>query len=140
MKEYGNVLLTGDEKEELGILVFDVAGSPCIIYCRDGDVVAKFVAVTAAANEKWKTDPTEEMLAVIAEGSGLDLEATRSAISTMKFPSIEEQLSEKWLGGNVATFMKGVADVFVVAGSIEKALDSYENAVNTGPLQAAKDM
>ena len=140
MKEYGNVLLNGDEKEELGILVFDVTSSPASFIAENGDVVAKFVAITAAANEKWKTDPTDEMLAVIAEGSGQDLEAARSAISTMKFPSIEEQLSEKWLGGNAAKFMKGVADVFVEAGSIESALDSYENAVNTGPLQAAKDM
>ncbi len=140
MKEYGNVLLNGDEKEELGILVFDVTSSPASFIAENGDVVAKFVAITAAANEKWKTDPTDEMLAVIAEGSGQDLEAARSAISTMKFPSIEEQLSEKWLGSNAAKFMKGVADVFVEAGSIESALDSYENAVNTGPLQAAKDM
>jgi hypothetical protein len=34
--------------------------------------------------------------------------------------------------------MKGVADVFVEAGSIDAALDTYENAVNTGPLQAAQ--
>ncbi len=140
MREYGNVLLSGDEKEELGILVFDVTSSPASFIAENGDVVAKFVSVTATANEKWKTSPTEEMLAVIAEGSGMDLEAARSAISTMKFPSIDEQLSEKWFGGNAATFMKGVADVFVEAGSIETALDSYENAVNTGPLQSAQDM
>jgi hypothetical protein len=34
--------------------------------------------------------------------------------------------------------MKGVADVFVEAGSIDAALDTYENAVNTGPLQASQ--
>ena len=140
MREYGNTLLSGDDKEELGILVFDVTSSPASFIAENGDLVAKFVSVTAAANEEWKTSPTEEMLAVIAEGAGMDLEAARSAISTMKFPSIEEQLSEKWFGGNAATFMKGVADVFVEAGSIESALDSYENAVNTGPLQAAQDM
>ena len=58
----------------------------------------------------------------------------------MKFPSVEDQLSDGWLGGNAATFMKGVADVFVDAGSIDSALDSYEDAVNTGPLKAASDM
>ena len=55
----------------------------------------------------------------------------------MKFPSREDQLSKKWLGGNVAPFMKGVADVFVTAGSIDAALDSYEGAVNAAPLTAA---
>ena len=78
------------------------------------------------------------MLAVIAKEAGMDLDAAKSAIATMKFPSRDEQLSKKWLGGNAQTFMKGVADVFVEAGSIDKALDSYENAVNAEPLAAAK--
>ena len=80
------------------------------------------------------------MLALIAEQSGMDVEAARSSISTFEFPSVEEQLSEAWLGGNAANFMKGVADVFVEAGSIDSALDSYEDAVNTGPLTAAGSM
>lgn len=138
MKEYGNVLLTGDEKEELGILVFDVTSAPASFVAENGDVVSKFLAVTAAANEEWNTNPTDEMLAVIAEQAGMDMEAAKASIATMKFPGVDEQLSEAWLGGNAATFMKGVADVFVEAGSIDKALDSYEDAVNTAPLAATQ--
>lgn len=140
MKEYGNVLLTGAEKEELGILVFDVTSAPADFIAESGDVVAKFLKVTADANAEWNSNPSDEMLAVIAEQSGMDLDAARSAISTMKFPSIEEQLSSKWFGGAAAPFMKGVADVFVEAGSIDSALDSYEGAINTGPLEAASNM
>ena len=33
--------------------------------------------------------------------------------------------------------MKGVADVFVEAGSIDAALDTYEDNVNIGPLRQA---
>ncbi|MGC3941001.1 ABC transporter substrate-binding protein [Roseobacter sp. EG26] len=137
MKEYGNVLLTGDEKEALGILVFDVTSAPASFVAENGDVVAKFLKVTADANTEWNSNPSDEMLAVIAEQAGMDLDAAKAAISTMKFPSVEDQLSETWLGGNAATFMKGVADVFVEAGSIDSALDSYEDAVNIGPLSAA---
>ena len=140
MKEHGNVLLTGDEKEALGILVFDVTSAPAPFIAENGDVVAKFLAVTAAANAEWAANPSDEMLAVIAEQAGMDLDGARSAIATMKFPTIEEQLSDAWLGANAATFMKGVADVFVEAGSIEGSLDSYEGAVNTGPLTAAGSM
>ncbi|MCC1491717.1 ABC transporter substrate-binding protein [Cognatishimia sp. F0-27] len=140
MKEYGNVLLTGAEKEELGILVFDVTSAPADFIAENGDVVAKFLKVTADANDAWNSNPTDEMLAVIAEQSGMDLDAARSAISTMKFPSIDEQLSERWFGGAAAPFMKGVADVFVAAGSIDSALDSYDGAINTGPLEAAQGM
>ena len=138
MKEHGNVLLTGDEKQELGILVFDVTSAPAAFIAENGDLMSTFVGVTAAANEEWAKNPSDEVLQVIAEGSGQDLEAARSALSTMKFPTIDEQLSETWFGGNAAEFMKGVADVFVEAGSIDSALDSYADAVNVGPLQGAQ--
>ena len=135
MKEYGNVLLTGAEKEELGILVFDVTSAPASFIAENGDIVATFLKVTAEANAAWAESQSEEMLALIAQQSGMDLEPTRDFIATMKFPTVEEQLSEKWLTGNAATFMKGVAEVFVASGSIDSALDSYEGAINTGPLQ-----
>jgi taurine transport system substrate-binding protein len=77
------------------------------------------------------------MLAIIAKESGMDLADAEKAIATMSFPSVEDQLSEKWLGGGVQTFMKGVADVFVEAKSIDKALPSYDAAVNVEPLTAA---
>jgi taurine transport system substrate-binding protein len=38
MKEYGNVLLTGAEKEELGILVFDVTSVPAAYAAENGEV------------------------------------------------------------------------------------------------------
>lgn len=140
MKEYGEVLLSGSEKEDLGILVFDVTSAPADYIAENGDVVAKFLKVTADANAAWAANPSDEMLAVIAEQSGMDVDSAKGAISTMKFPSIEEQLSSKWFGGAASPFMKGVADVFVGAGSIDSALDSYDGAINTGPLEAASKM
>ena len=138
MREHGNVLLTGAEKEELGILVFDVTSAPADFVAENPDLVAQFLAVTAEANAKWNAGQPEDMLAVIAQESGMDLEATRSSIGTMTFPSVSDQLSDKWLTGAVPVFMKGVADVFVEAGSIDSALDTYQNAVNAGPLAAAQ--
>ncbi len=140
MKEYGNILLTGAEKTELGILVFDVTSAPASYIAENGDTVAKFLKVTADANAEWKANQSDEMLAVIAEQSGMDVEAAKSSIAGFVFPSIEEQLSAAWFGGNAAPFMKGVADVFVDAGSIDSALGDYAGTVNTGPLEAAKDM
>lgn len=140
MKEHGNVLLTGAEKEELGILVFDVTSAPANFVAENPDLVAKFLSITADANAEWNANHSDEMLAVVAAEAGMDLEAARNAVATMKFPSVDEQLSATWLGGNAQTFMKGVADVFVAAGSIDGALDSYEDAVNAGPLTAAKGM
>jgi taurine transport system substrate-binding protein len=140
MKEYGNVLLTGAEKEALGILVFDVTTVPAAYAAENGGELAKFLKVTADANADYAADPTDAKLTIIAEQAGMDFAAAKSAISTMKFPTVADQLSTTWLGGNAATFMKGVADVFVTAGSIDAALDNYEGSVNTGPLTAASKM
>ncbi|MGR3563074.1 MAG: taurine ABC transporter substrate-binding protein [Heliomarina sp.] len=141
MKEHGNVLLTGAEKEELGILVFDVTSAPAGWVAENSDVAAKFLKVTAEANAMWADEANHaEMLPVIAKDAGMDEEATMETISTFVFPTVDDQLKAKWLGGGAQEFMKGVAQVFVEAGSIDAAKDSYENAVNTGPLQAAHGM
>ncbi len=133
--EHGNVLLTGDEKTELGILVFDVTSGPAGWVAENPDMAAKFLEVTANANAMWADEANHaKMLPVIAKDAGMDEDATASTMATFTFPTVEEQLSDAWLGGNAQTFMKGVAEVFVGAGSIDKSLDSYEGAVNTSPL------
>lgn len=139
--EHGNVLLTGDEKTELGILVFDVTSGPADWVAENSDMVAKFLKVTADANAMWADEANHaEMLPLIAKDAGMDEEATMSTLSTFTFPTVDEQLGDAWLGGTAQTYMKEVADVFVGAGDIDAALDSYEAAVNTGPLMDAKGM
>ncbi len=141
MLEHGNVLLTGAEKEAIGILVFDVTSAPAGWVAENADVAAKFLAVTAEANAMWADEANHAMmLPVIAKDAGMDEDATMATISTFIFPTVPDQLTDKWLGGGAQSFMKGVADVFVNAGSIGGALESYDNAVNAGPLQSASDM
>ncbi|MGR3467917.1 MAG: taurine ABC transporter substrate-binding protein [Shimia sp.] len=140
MKEDGNVLLTGAEKEALGILVFDVTSAPADFVAENPDVVAQFLQVTADANARWADGNPAEMLAAIAEDAGMSEEAAAASLSTFTFPTVEQQLSEAWLGGNAQEFMKGVADVFVSAGSIDAAKDSYEDNVETGPLATLTSM
>lgn len=138
MTESGNTLLTGAEKEALGILVFDVTSAPSAFVAENPDVVSKFLAVTAKANADWANGNPADMLAAIAKDAGMSEEDTASTMSTFEFPTVEEQLSGKWLGGGAQQFMKGVADVFVEAESIDAAKDSYEDNVNAGPLGDVK--
>ncbi|NDV99802.1 ABC transporter substrate-binding protein [Salipiger sp. PrR002] len=141
MLEHGNVLLTGTEKEDLGILVFDVTSGPASWVAENSDLVASFLKVTAEANAMWADEANHaEMLPVIAKDAGMDEDATAETLATFVFPTAEEQLSDKWLGSGAAEFMKGVADVFVEAGSIDASLDSYAEHVNTGPLSSAGSM
>ena len=137
MTEHGNVLLTGAEKEELGILVFDVTSAPASFVAENPEMVEAFLKVTADANAMWADKANQaKMLPVIAKDAGMDDDATASTMATFEFPTVADQLGAKWLGGGAQAFMKGVADVFVEAGSIDGALDTYENAVNIDALKA----
>lgn len=137
MVEHGNVLLTGAEKEELGILVFDGISVPADFAAEDSEMLTKFLKVTAEANAMWnKGENKDEMIEVIAKDAGMDVDATAATLATFTFPNVEEKLSDKWMGGNVQTFMLGVADVFQEAGSIPQALDSYVDTVDSSYLAA----
>lgn len=135
MMEHGDVLLTGPEKAELGILVFDVTSAPRSFVEEDPDLVAKFVEVTAQANAEWRDTQSEDMLSVIAQQSGMTADAARAAMARFEFPAVDEQLSDAWLGAMAADFMKDMADAFLAAGYVDAALPSYEDIVNTGPLR-----
>lgn len=139
--ETGNVLLTGKEKEAAGILEFDGITAPSKFTAEHSDVVTKFLKVTADANGMWSEGSKKsEMLPVIAKDAGLDEKAAADSLATFEFPTIEEKLSAKWLGGGVQTYLKGVADVFAKTGNIPKVLPSYDAAVNAEPLKAAGAM
>ena len=99
MKESGNILLTGAEKQELGILVFDVTTGPASYIAENGDVVAQFVKVTSDANAEWNANHSEEMLAVIAQQSGMDIEATRSSMLALNFQPLTNNCQKHgWAG------------------------------------------
>ncbi|MEL6291037.1 MAG: ABC transporter substrate-binding protein, partial [Pseudomonadota bacterium] len=112
MKQHGNILLTGAEKEKLGIQVFDVTSVPAGFAKEQSELLAKFVKVTADMNKKFLTD-SEEMLPVIAKDAGMKLDAAKSTLAGFKFPTRDEQLSGEWLGGGTQKFLKEVADFFV---------------------------
>ena len=71
MLESGNILLTGAEKEEIGILVYDVTSGPADFVAENSDLVAKFLKVTADANAQWAGGDMA-MLPVIAKDAGMD--------------------------------------------------------------------
>lgn len=139
MVEYGNILLTGAEKSALGINVFDVTSVPAEFAAENGELLAKFVKVTADMNAMWETN-SAEMLPVIAKDAGMDEEATAATMATFNFPTLDDQLSGAWLGGGTQTFLKEVADFFVEQGNIPAARDTYESAVDASFLDSAKSM
>ena len=142
MKEHGNTLLTGAEKDAIGISVYDVTSVPASFAAEHGDILAKFLKVTADMNAKWAKGgaDAEEMLPVIAKDAGMDEAATRETMAGFQFPTVGDQLSDKWLGGGTQAFLKGVGDFFKAQGNIPASRDTYDGAVNTAALSAASQM
>ncbi len=137
MKEHGNVLLTGSEKEALGIKVFDATVTPSAFGEEHPELVSKFLAVTAQMNSQYKAEPSK-MLPVIAKAAGMSEEAALASLNAFTFPSRDTQLSKAWLDGGLQSYLKEVADFFVAQGTLKKALASYDDAVNISYLKAAK--
>lgn len=140
MQEHGNVLMTGTEKEAIGIQIFDATTVSAEWAKENADLLAKFLKVTADMNAKFAADGSDEMLPLIAKAAGMDEEATKKAMTTFTFPTVEEQLNEKLLGGGIQKFLKEVADFFVAQGTLPKARDSYDGAVNASYLEGASKM
>ncbi|MEM8539811.1 MAG: ABC transporter substrate-binding protein, partial [Pseudomonadota bacterium] len=76
MKEHGNTLLTGAEKEELGIQVFDATTVSTQWAKENSETLAKFLKVTADMNAKFAGESMEMMLPVVAKAAGMDADAT----------------------------------------------------------------
>ncbi|AXQ95722.1 ABC transporter substrate-binding protein [Cereibacter azotoformans] len=136
MKEHGNVLLTGAEKEAIGIKIFDVVSTTAVFANEQPELTSRFLKVINDANDAWKADP-ESLLPVIAKDSGLDEQAAKDNLATFTLLPIDEKLGPDWLGGGVQTYLKEVADFFVSTGNIPQALPSYDAVVKPEFLAAA---
>ena len=133
MKEVGSVLMTAAEQEAIGIRVFDVV-SVTESFAKDHpDLLRKFMEVTDRANAAYAADPGryEE---TISKAAGMDLGDTRNMLGMFSFPSAADQKSAAWMGGTVQAFTKEVADFFVQQGQLDRALDSYDSAVDASFL------
>ena len=140
MKQHGNVLMSGAEKEKLGIQVFDATTVSRQWAQENPQLVEKFLKVTADMNKKFNGPDKEKMLPVIAKASGMSIKAVKQTLQGFHFPTIQQQLSKKWLEGGTQQFLKQVADFFVQQGTIPKARKHYNDAVDASYLQAAEKL
>lgn len=134
MKEVGKPLMTGAEQEKIGINTFDIITVTDSFAKDHPDQVKKFLAVTNAANAAYLAKP-DDTYEIVAKAAGMDVPATRTTMKNFGFPSVADQLGPNWLGGGVQAATKGVAEVMVAAGGMEKALDDYSKFVDPGFLK-----
>ncbi len=134
MREVGKPLLTGAEQEAAGINTFDIVSVTDSFASEHPDLVRKFMAVTEKANADYKANP-DAAYAKVAGAAGMDIEATKSTMANFGFPTAEEQAGANWLGGGIQAATKGVADVMVGAGNMDKSLDDYSQFVDASFLK-----
>ena len=65
----------------------------------------------------------------------MDLEATKAMMANFGFPTDRGAAGPNWLGGGVQEAAKGVADVMVGAGNLDKPLDDYSAFVDPSFLK-----
>ncbi|KAB7615374.1 taurine ABC transporter substrate-binding protein [Amylibacter sp. SFDW26] len=136
MKQHGNVLIEGAEKEAVVGKVFDVTSIPTAFGEENGELLSKFLKVTADMNAKYAADRAP-MMADISKAAGMDIEGTTAVLDVFAFPTVEAQLSDAWLGGFVAQYLTDSAAALEASGKI-KALSDYNAVINTSFLEAAK--
>ncbi len=138
MKQHGNPIIEGKEKETVVGKVFDVTSIPTSFGEENPELLAKFLKITADMNDKYAAD-SGPMMESIAKAAGMDMEGTTAVIGTFVFPTVAEQLSDEWMGGGVAAYLTESAAALEASGKI-KALPDYNAVVNASYLDAASKM
>lgn len=135
MKKRGNVLLDGSELTDIGVLAFDTIVIQNFYGISNADLLTKILDINDKLVFSYNSDPTA-MIDEIAESVAMTGSATRATMDGFTFLPIDQKLSETWLGSGVQTYMKSLADFFVEQGTMNSALDSYDDLVNVSYLQA----
>ena len=138
MTDAGGVpILTGAETEsEVGIRTYDITAIPDSFGDAHPEIVTNFLAATQEFTDTWEADPATNN-PIIATAAGMEDVGNFLAGDTwFTFPNIEEQLSDDWMGNNVASVMKDQVDFFVEQGEVEAALADFSPFIDTSFLEA----
>ena len=140
MADAGGVpLLTGAEtSNEVGIKTYDVTAVRNDFAEENPDVVTNFLKANEEFNQKWADDPATNN-PIIATAAGMDDVGNFLGGETwFTFPSVDDQLSDAWLGNDVANVMKEQLTFFNEQGEIDSVADDYSQFIDTSYLENAK--
>jgi taurine transport system substrate-binding protein len=135
----GELIMTGAEHEsDIGIFTYDIVSIPTAFGEAHPDVVTSFLKATEEFNQRWAADPGNFNDTIAAAAGMEDVGNFLDGEVWFLFPTIDEQLSDEWLGGYVADNMKEQLATFVRLGEIPAALDDFSSFVDTSYLEAAQ--
>jgi taurine transport system substrate-binding protein len=130
--EVGKALMTPEQKEEAGIISFDVVSVSEKFAQENPEAVRTFLEVTHKANADFAADQSK--IDVIAKDAGLSVEATEQQMAGFIFPTAEQQVNEYFnADGLAAAAIKVVGNAF--ATEENPALEDYSVAIDTSFLK-----
>jgi len=133
----GELIMTGAEHEsDIGIFTYDIVSIPTSFGEEHPDVVTSFLAATQDFNDTWAADPEANNPTIAAAAGMEDVGNFLAGDVWFSFPTVEEQLSADWMGGNAQKNMKEQLETFVRLGEIPSVIDDFGPAVDTSFLEA----
>jgi len=130
--ENGTQLMTDADAAEANIVSFDVVSVTEKFASENADIVRAFMEVTDEINKSFAADGSK--LDVISSESGMDKETTMNQMSTMVFPTIEDQMGTYFNEGGLAeTAVTIVGNAFATEDS--PALPDYSSVIDTSFIQ-----
>jgi len=130
--ENGAALMSDEDAAAANIVSFDVVSVTDKFAAENGDMVRTFMEVTDEINKAFAADQSQ--LGLIVSESGMDEDTTLNQMSTMVFPTIEDQLGTYFNEGGLAGTAVGiVGNAF--ATDDQPALEDYSTVIDTSFIQ-----
>jgi taurine transport system substrate-binding protein len=136
MQEKGQLLMTGDEMEGIGLKFFDLVSMSRAFVEEKGQLGKQFLEITNRYNSAFERDPGI-MKKKIARASNLSLMTTNRFMKPFSFPDNIQQASVEWLGdgGVVERYMSDLAAFLGKSGKLEMPMSDYSGFIDTRFLQ-----
>lgn len=135
----GGVVITGSDKlAEQGVVTGDLLVARNDFAKSHPDLVVKYLQALLKANDVYFNQP-ETAYADIASVLGISQEDAQSQAAQFTWLNAKQQLSEEYLGSDMAKTLKDTADFLVEQKSISSApdLQTFQNAIDTSYLEKA---
>jgi taurine transport system substrate-binding protein len=139
VKQNGRVLVTSGLLSSWGKATFDGYVVDKTFARQNPDFMAAFVRVMAKADEEYRKNQaawtaSSPQVQAVAKVTGAKPEDVPAVMALYRFPTMEEQVSDKWLGGGkdggAARALAFTSAFLKDQGRVEKVLPDYSSAVN----------
>lgn len=135
MKEKGRVLLSSGDLTNWGDATFDAMVARSAFTSDNPRFTCQWVKMVAAADADYRANPgnygpgTANAAAIARAVSG-DAGQVRRVLALYGYPTLEEQVSRRWLGGGVSAALKATSRFLKEQGKLDQVLDDYDGAAN----------